>query len=226
MEIYNLELKECFFIKDYASVQSWFYNEIRKIIAESEPPKNLHEVRQAYVNLEGNPIYQVDILNDSPRNTYYLISLRACVHNSHSLTWAHNILNFRPVFNYICHLNNLNFLNDNYVYHYSDSGLGFASIKIMHKNGISFCRIYWYHTDRKSVYFDSISVDESSRRQGIGNEMLKIMERISLNLGAETSFLWCNKLSFVWSWYRHNGYEKLKEHQEKDCEWMYKSLTT
>lgn len=60
----------------------------------------------------------------------------------------------------------------------------------------------------------SLLVHESARRQGIGNELLRVAEEKAKTLGLEQVYLYCRKGGFLVDWYRRRGYEIYNEHPE------------
>lgn len=118
----------------------------------------------------------------------------------------------------------LNEIKHRFIIHFISDSWG-ESILLMESNGKAFARIYWYNDDKTSVYLDWLSVNPEIRRKGIGTELQKLRERIGLELGATTSFLWVIKDSWMHDWYLRRGYVDYKDHNnEQNTIWMRKSL--
>jgi len=115
-------------------------------------------------------------------------------------------------------------INHHFISHYSKTHWGF-SILIMGKKGECFARLYQYDDEKDVVYLDWLSVDENSRKQGVGTELQKIREEIGRKLGATTSCLWVKKDTWMYNWYKRRGYEDWKDNKNEDnAIWMKKTL--
>jgi GNAT superfamily N-acetyltransferase len=113
-------------------------------------------------------------------------------------------------------------INDSYIKHLALDP-DFSSILIMDKTGKAFCRTYWYCDDEDTVYFDWLSVNESVRKQGIGNELLSLHEEIGKQLGANISFLFVERDSWLQDWYQRKGYVFYSDRNLSEI-WMTKNL--
>jgi len=101
----------------------------------------------------------------------------------------------------------------------SDTEIESITIKIKNKAKAS---IYRYNDDSSSVYFANLYVSKKYRNNGIGNNLLKILEQIGESLNANNCYLLVEKESWKHNWYRSSGYSDFKE-QEKFT-WMEKHL--
>jgi ribosomal protein S18 acetylase RimI-like enzyme len=101
-------------------------------------------------------------------------------------------------------------------------------IHVMERTGKAFGRVYQYDNEPTVAYLDSLSVDEKSRRQGLGTKLQEIRERIGVRLGATESFLWVKKDSWMHDWYKRRGYIDYSEKESQEGEgnfiWMRKLL--
>lgn len=110
-----------------------------------------------------------------------------------------------------------------FITHFKSDSWG-DQIVIMEKRGKAFARIYWYHDDDSTVYLDSLSVDISARKQGIGTELQQLRERMGLLMGASKACLWVKRNTWMHAWYERRGYEYLNEHEEENAIWMQKLI--
>ena len=69
----------------------------------------------------------------------------------------------------------------------------------------------------------NLSVHISSRRQGIGNELLKYVENFAKSQNLKEVYLTADKGSFVYDWYIRHGFEPDKSRQNEEDEY-YKCL--
>jgi len=97
------------------------------------------------------------------------------------------------------------------------------SVKI-ELNEKAFGRIYQYNDDNTSVYFEGIKVDIAFRRQGLGTILLQMLELFGKCLGASYSYLWVEKNTWIYEWYKRNGYSYFKDHEDVNFIWMSKIL--
>ena len=117
-------------------------------------------------------------------------------------------------------------INHRFIAHCKTDTWGF-SVLIMEKTGKAFCRLYRYNNDITTVYLDWLSVDEKSRKKGIGTKLQEIREEIGRKLGATTSCLWVKKDSWMHKWYQRRGYLDFMDYeQEENAIWMKKSLVS
>jgi hypothetical protein len=101
----------------------------------------------------------------------------------------------------------------------------FTSIFFMEINGKGFGRLYWYNNDNTTVYLDSLSVDEDSRKKGLGREIQELRENIGIETGASVAMLWVEKNTWMHDWYLRRGYkDDIKYKSKKNCIWMKKNL--
>lgn len=112
----------------------------------------------------------------------------------------------------------------NYIFHGKRESWG-SSVYIMHEIGYSFVRIYCYNDNNDVLYLESLSVDENKRNGGYGNGLLYICEQYARIAKIKTIQLWCDKNSWVYEWYKRNGYVEIKPHEtEQNHIWMEKQI--
>ena len=90
----------------------------------------------------------------------------------------------------------------------------------------AYARMYWFHDDPKSVYSNSLSVENDEREQGLRTKMQILREQIGIELGATHSFLWVKRNSWMHDWYKRRGYEDFTDYVDDDSSiiWMQKEL--
>lgn len=89
------------------------------------------------------------------------------------------------------------------------------TIYIMHKNGKAFACVSDME-DGKTIYLNSLYVDESIRNQGIGTKLQEIREQIGVNSGAKYYRLIVFIGSWMHEWYKRRGYYDLFMCEEDD----------
>lgn len=114
--------------------------------------------------------------------------------------------------------------NRNYIAH-AHTNKEYTSIQIMHKEGISYAKIYWYDDDESTVYFEGLSVKDEYRKHGYGLKMHEMLESISRAIGGKYSCFWTDENDWMKTWYERMGYSvtNTKEDQEGFV-WMLKQL--
>lgn len=115
-------------------------------------------------------------------------------------------------------------IGPDYIYHYNDANSLVKNILIMRKDGLAFCRVYWYNDDNTTIYFDFLSVDKSIREQGIGTELIEMVESIGIELNVKFSILAVEIGSWMYDWYVKLGYKNYSDHKEAELIWMRKIL--
>lgn len=110
-----------------------------------------------------------------------------------------------------------------FIYHFNKTDWGY-SIRLMEKRGLAFSRVYWYNDDNTTVYLDSLSVNESIRKQLIGTRMQEVREMIGIMIGATSSCLSVSINSWMHSWYKRRGYYDLCPDETGKYVWMKKQL--
>lgn len=116
----------------------------------------------------------------------------------------------------------LNIIGNDFISHFTTNYWG-DEILIMEKSGKAFSRIYWYYDEKDVIYLDMLSVDKDSRKQGLGRKLQEIREKIGIELGATISYLFVNKTSWMYSWYKRRGYVEYAD-KEENMVWMEKHL--
>lgn len=114
-------------------------------------------------------------------------------------------------------------INPNFISHLIEESWGY-SVFIMENLGRVYAHIYWYNDDPSIIYFEGLSVEEDAREEGLGNKLLKMLEKIGINLGASTTSLWVYKNKWLYNWYKRNGYKYYMDHDLKNAVWMKKPL--
>ena len=74
-----------------------------------------------------------------------------------------------------------------------NDGLGMVSLQVDKKEPEAGC-------------INNLSVHISTRKQGIGNELLKYVEQFAKSINLKEIYLKCDKTSFVYPWYKRNGF--------------------
>lgn len=98
-------------------------------------------------------------------------------------------------------------------------------VYVMEKKGKAFGRVYGYNDDKTTAYLAGLSVEESSRKQGLGTETQKVREAIAGRGGIKTLCLWVEKGTWMHEWYKRRGYQDWKDHEEQENNvWMRKEL--
>lgn len=98
-------------------------------------------------------------------------------------------------------------------------------IFIRHKNDKSYCRIYRYKDDKKVMYLEGLFVNSDIRKNGAGNNLLKLSEKIMNMLNVHTACLSVEKNTWIYFWYKRNGYvDYLMNDDIPNNIWMRKNL--
>lgn len=85
--------------------------------------------------------------------------------------------------------------------------------------------IYRYNDDKKIVYLSNVLVDKGHRKQGLGNNILNIADKVAKNLKANTICLKVKQNTFVHEWYGRHGYSDLSvDKEESQFIWMTKNM--
>ena len=115
--------------------------------------------------------------------------------------------------------------NHKFIFHSCEESWGWE-IYIMEKTGKAFGRVYGYKDDKSTAYLAGLSVEDSSRKQGIGTELQVLREAIAVGTGAKTVCLWVEKGTWMHEWYKRRGYKDWKDHEEQENNvWMEKHLS-
>lgn len=113
---------------------------------------------------------------------------------------------------------------DNFILHHSVSNWG-TSILLMEVTGAAFARIYWYNDEQNIAYLDMLSVSEGMRKQGIATKLQELREKLAINSGAKFVYLWVDKTTWMYDWYKRRGYINYRNKSTKENTiWMKKSL--
>lgn len=76
---------------------------------------------------------------------------------------------------------------------------------MMEETGKAMVVLHKYQED-PTFYLYNISIEESHRKQGLGNSILKMCEAIALQFGLTATSLYVEKGSWMESWYKRKGY--------------------
>jgi GNAT superfamily N-acetyltransferase len=114
-------------------------------------------------------------------------------------------------------------INPNFVSHLMEESWGY-SVFIMENLGRVYAHVYWYNDDPDTIYLEGLSVEKDAREEGLGNKLLKMLEKIAISLGATTTSLWVYKNKWLYNWYKRNDYKYYMDHDLKNAVWMKKSL--
>ena len=83
--------------------------------------------------------------------------------------------------------------------------------------------IYGYDDDKKTIYLSNVFVDEEHRREGFGNSILNVADKIAKKMNADSICLKAKIDSFVHEWYKRHGYSDLCiDEENKEYTWMVK----
>ena len=83
--------------------------------------------------------------------------------------------------------------------------------------------IYRYNDDKKIVYLSNVFVSKEHRKQGLGNSILNIADKVANKLKANTICLKVKQNTFVHEWYGRHGYYDLSvDEEEPQIIWMTK----
>ena len=86
------------------------------------------------------------------------------------------------------------------------------------------CNLYWYNDDNDSIYLEGLNVDESIRNKKLGTILLKLCDLIGIVLCFKNIYLWVEKDSWMYNWYKRIGYSYFSNHEQDNYVWMIKSL--
>ena len=85
--------------------------------------------------------------------------------------------------------------------------------------------IYRYDDDKETIYLSNVLVDKEHRKQGLGNNILNIADKIAKKLKANTICLKVKQSTFVHEWYGRHGYSDLSvDEEESQFIWMTKNM--
>lgn len=111
-----------------------------------------------------------------------------------------------PEFNFLC----------------SESSWG-HNLHIMHKEGKSYSRLYWYYDDGKVGYIEGLFVEQTDRHKGLGKKNMEVLESISKELGFKRIFLRVDN-DRAEKWYKDLGYHFTDYDEDKNYKWYCKHL--
>ena len=112
-----------------------------------------------------------------------------------------------------------------FIYHCDRESWG-KEIYIMEQRGKAFGRIYWNNDDKTTAYLAGLSVEMSSRKQGIGTELQELRESMAMGSGATITCLWVEKGTWMHEWYKRRGYKDCEDYEGLENHiWMRKDLT-
>ena len=85
--------------------------------------------------------------------------------------------------------------------------------------------IYRYNDDKETIYLSNVLVDKDHRKQGLGNNILNIVDKVAKKLKANTICLKVKQNTFVHEWYGRHGYSDLSvDEEEPQFIWMTKNM--
>ena len=85
--------------------------------------------------------------------------------------------------------------------------------------------IYRYNDDKETIYLSNVLVDKDHRKQGLGNNILNIADKVAKKLKANTICLKVKQNTFVHEWYGRHGYSDLSvDEEEPQFIWMTKNM--
>lgn len=85
--------------------------------------------------------------------------------------------------------------------------------------------LYKYDDDSNSLYLSNVFVEESNRRQGLGNHILSLVNDFAKKINVKEIFLKVKKGTFMCQWYKKNGYEYFSNDEtDSNYIWMVKEV--
>lgn len=85
--------------------------------------------------------------------------------------------------------------------------------------------LYKYNDDSNCLYLSNVFVEESSRRQGLGNYILNLTNDFAKKMNVKEIFLKVKKGTFMCKWYEKNGYEYFSDDEtDSNYIWMVKEV--
>lgn len=85
--------------------------------------------------------------------------------------------------------------------------------------------LYKYDDDSNSLYLSNVFVEESSRKQGLGNHILSLVNDFAKKMNVKEIFLKVKKGTFILEWYKKNGYEYFSNDEtDSNYIWMVKEV--
>lgn len=85
--------------------------------------------------------------------------------------------------------------------------------------------LYKYDDDSNCLYLSNVFVEESSRRQGLGNYILNLTNDFAKKMNVKEIFLKVKKGTFMCKWYEKNGYEYFSDDEtDSNYIWMVKEV--
>ncbi len=112
---------------------------------------------------------------------------------------------------------------ENFIYIHKGTEWG-HTIFFTEKSGKSMGQLYWYEDDFGSCFFSGLFVNEEFRRQGNGKMLLSVLQRVAIGFGFTTIILKVKKKSFMYDWYKREGFSDYWEEPTTKSEWMRKML--
>ena len=73
-------------------------------------------------------------------------------------------------------------------------------------DGRGLCTVSVEDENRAVAYLSGVSVCESSRRMGLGNELLELSKQHAREMGAKMLCLWADPEQWVVDWYKRHGF--------------------
>ena len=100
----------------------------------------------------------------------------------------------------------------------------FGKVLYFNSNNNSFkFALYQYDDEPDVLYLANVSVNKSHRKNGLGNNILSFVDNFANKINASAILLKVKKDSFMFEWYKRNGY---KYHSDADSSyvWMIKKM--
>ena len=73
-------------------------------------------------------------------------------------------------------------------------------------DGCGLCTVSVEDDNPAVAYLSGVSVCESSRRMGLGNELLELSKQHAKEMGAKMLRLWADPEQWVTDWYKRHGF--------------------
>jgi GNAT superfamily N-acetyltransferase len=86
----------------------------------------------------------------------------------------------------------------------------------------SIIRVYFFREDVSKYYLEGFHTEYSYRKKGFGKQLFESVISFCRQCQAQEVLLWCKKTSWVYEWYKKQGFvdEGVKKEDEPGCVWM------
>lgn len=86
----------------------------------------------------------------------------------------------------------------------------------------SIIRVYFFRDDISIHYLEGFHTEYVDRKKGFGKQLFEKVISFCRQCNAQEVRLWCNKQSWVYDWYKKQGFvdEGIKKDDEPGCVWL------